>query len=1459
MSGRVGAQHAAPLRFGIAGLCLFAGCSATSERALPPPNGRLFTALPSSYTGVRFENRLTDTRELNVFTYRNYYNGGGTAIGDLTGDGLPEIVLTSNLGGTRLYLNEGKFRFRDVTEAAGVKRKGWTTGVTLADVNGDGKLDIYVCHAGLGDGKLRANELYINQGLNAAGIPTFVEQAAAYGVADSGYSTQAAFVDYDRDGDLDLFVINNSPRPVLTFELKNTRAVRDPLGGAKLYRNDGGHFADVSAAAGIYGSEIGLALGVVVSDVNRDGWPDIYVANDFFERDYLYINNHDGTFSERLEQEMPYISLSSMGLDIADINNDGWPDIYVADMLPDDERRLKTTSSFETWGRLQAELRNDFYYQFTRNMLHLNNGNGTFSDIGQLAGVARTDWSWSVLMVDLDLDGAKDIYVTNGLAKDVTSQDYIAFLANRETMEHATSGGRVDFQRLVDAMSSTKLPNYAFRNRGDLTFANASAAWGLDSLSFSSGAAYGDLDGDGAPDLVVNNVNQEAFVYRNNARTLTPNRYLEVRLEGAGANRFAIGAKVTLWAGDREFYQEMEPTRGFQSSVDEVLTFGVGQRDTLDSVKVEWPDRERRVTVLTHVATNRRLSIRQADAVMPRAPSPRPLAPLLTDVTAAIALPYTHRENDFVDFDREPLIPKLLSTEGPMLAVADVNGDGLDDVYIGGAKGQGGRLLIQRADGRFFSAGERLFEQDRTSEDLGAAFFDADGDGHPDLYVVSGGSEFSAMRDPFLQDRLYLNDGRGGFRKALGNLPPEDASGSRVVAADFDGDGDVDLFVGGRVVPWHYGLDPRSMLLQNDGHGHFTDVTRRLAPELEHVGMVTDAVWRDVDGDGRPDLIVVGEWMPITIFRNAGAGKLVRLETRGLEHSEGWWNRIVAGDFTGKGRVDFIVGNLGGNTRLHASESEPVTMYVKDFDGNGVTDQIVSVYNHGTSYPIAMRDELIRALPSLGKRYPRYEDYARQTVTDIFAPAELAGATVKQAHTFATALARNNGDGSFTLVPLPLEAQLAPVYGMLAQDVDGDGKVDLLLAGNFDGVQPAIGRMAASYGLMLRGDGGGHFTPVRAARSGFFVPGQARDIARVRTRRGDLLVVARNNDRPLLFRATAGRRWLAVSGVGLDDDYPVGAAHSVQGRAARVLHDLDGHNVVRIDRVEALALAGRHRHAVDHEQGLVARQHGADSVDADGDAAAGRPLHFDAGKVVHQQLLDRPAGDALDLLRRQDRARRSGGRRGRFGSALAAGVRVGARGHAADEQREESMGAHGGPHEPGFLVLMMMTPLDPRAPYSAVSAGSLSTSIDSMSLGLTPVRYPLGPGSIATPSRMYSGVLPLRRDEPPRMRTANPPSGVRVTSTPGKRPINTCSTDCPGALAMSSAVTTAAGAAVGGGGGAGAVADLFRWAQPELSPMKRPNGNRARIENEVIGLLPWHARFEYTSRHGTLRTHFSTR
>ena len=1085
----------------------------------PAVDGKLFTKMPSAFTGVRFENRLTESDSLNVFVYRNFYNGGGVAIGDLNGDSLPEVILGSNLKGPSVYLNEGGFRFRDVTRASGVvTTQPWTTGLTLADVNGDGRLDLYVSHAGVGDADSRRNELWINEGAGNDSIPRFTEQAAKYGIDDDGFTIHSAFFDFDRDGDLDLILINNSPRPASSFGLRNTRKERDHNGGDRLYRNDGGKFVDVSEKAGIFGPEMGFGLGLGVADLNQDGWPDIYISNDFFEHDYVYINNRNGTFTESSQQRMASTSYFSMGMDIADVDNDAQPDIYTTDMLPEDEYRLRTTSSFDGWDVYQAKLRNDYGHQFMRNMLQHNNADGTFSDVGQMAGVSRTDWSWSALITDLDLDGRKDIYVTNGLLRDVTSQEYLAFIANNtETARTVTTGGKVDFIALTKAMSSTPIPDYAFRNDSALHFSNQAAAWGLDTPNISSGAAYGDLDGDGALDLVVNNANLESFVYRNNARTLTPaNRFVKVRLVGSAQNRFAVGSTVTLWSGSVRFAQELSPARGYQSSVDYALVFGVGARETVDSVTVDWPDG--RHSVQARVATNTtvRLSMDGAGAGLPRGMALP--AGLLADVTQQSALGFTHRENEFVDFDRERLIPRMLSTEGPAAATADVNGDGLDDVFIGGAKDQAGQLWVQRENGTFAASNAGLFEPDAISEDVGAVFFDANGDRALDLYVVSGGNEY-AEEAPALQDRLYLNDGRGTFRKAIDALPIEANSGSRAAVADFDGDGDQDLFVGSRSVPWRYGIDPTSMLLRNDGKGHFTDVTAQLSPDLAKVGMVTDAVWQDTDGDRRLDLVVVGEWMPITVFHNAGGGRLTKTATRGLSQSSGWWNRIVAGDFTGDGKVDFIVGNLGRNSRLVASPTTPATMFVKDFDGNGSSDQIVACYNHGKSYPLVLRDEMIKALPPLKVRFLSYTEYAKAGVYDMFSATDLVDAVQKKVEVFATSLMRNNGDGSFTLVPLPDAAQMAPVYGISVRDLNGDGLADLLLAGNFDGVKPDIARMSDSYGTVLLAGKAGSFASMPRTESGFFVPGQSRDILQVRTRAGDLALVARNNDTPLLFRS----------------------------------------------------------------------------------------------------------------------------------------------------------------------------------------------------------------------------------------------------------------------------------------------------------------------------------------------------
>lgn len=1098
-------------------LALAACAESTAHRAdAPAVDSTLFTQMPSDYTGIRFTNRVVDSQERNVFTYRNFYNGGGVAIGDLNGDQRPEVILTSNQDGPSLYLNQGQFRFRDITKDAGFRdQQPWTTGVTLADVNGDGKLDIYVSHAGDGEPATRANTLWINQGNGADSVPTFKEMARQYGIADEGWSTHAAFFDYDRDGDLDLFVINNSPRPVNSFGLRNTRAERHPYGGHHFYRNDGERFTEVSEATGLFSAEIAFGLGIGVGDVNRDGWPDVYVSNDFFERDYLYLNQKNGTFKEVLDQVMPVSSYFSMGMDIGDVDNDGWPDLYTTDMMPEDEFRIKTTAMYEGWDVYMAKVRDGYHHQLMRNMLQRNNGDGTFSDVGYLTRTAETDWSWSALIADLDLDGRKDVYVTNGLARDVTSQDYVAFLADRTTMQREASGPRVDFMRLINAMSSTPIPDYAFRNDGNWAFSNQAKSWGLDTPNISSGAAYGDLDGDGVLDLVVNNVNAESFVYRNNARTLLKTRHwLQLRLTGEGRNSHAVGARATLFAAGDRYLQELYPARGFQSSVDYVLSFGLGEHARVDSLVVEWPNGTR--TVQANIAADTTITIAQTANAPTAAPFVAPaVTPLLVNTTAASGLTFSHAENDYVDFDRERLIPHMLSTDGPAMAVGDVNGDGLDDVYLGGAKEQAGKLFVQSAAGTFAPLTNAAFDLDAASEDVRALFFDADRDGDRDLYVVSGGNEFSED-SPALQDRLYLNDGRGRFTRAANALPATLTSGSVVTAGDIDADGDLDLFVGARSIPWRYGIDPSSQLLLNDGRGHFTDVVAN-APGLKTIGMVTDALWHDIDGDRKLDLIVVGEWMPVVVYRNRGAGKFERLMAKGLEKSDGWWTRIMTADLDGDGRSEFVLGNFGRNIRLHASADEPLTMIVKDFDKNDFVEQVIGMYNGGTQYPLVLRDDLIKAVPPWKARFLNFKDYALKTLDDVVPIAERSDAVVKQAYRFESAILRRGPDGAFAFEPLPLEAQMAPVFGLAIRDVNGDDRQDILLAGNFDGVKPEFGRMAASDGLVLLGGEKGTFTTLRPAETGFRVPGQTRGIATVRTKRGVQVIVARNNAAPLVF------------------------------------------------------------------------------------------------------------------------------------------------------------------------------------------------------------------------------------------------------------------------------------------------------------------------------------------------------
>jgi len=1091
----------------LAGVLLTWGCdSGKKEKAKPEP---LFEALPAEKTHVQFTNRVTDDTEFNIFNYRNFYNGGGVAIGDVNNDSLPDLFLIANMGQNKLYLNKGDFGFEDVTAKAGVTgKRAWSTGATFADVNGDGLLDIYVCNAGTRSNDDRSNELFINNGNG-----TFTEKAKEYNLDDQGFSTHAAFFDYDRDGDLDMYLLNNSFIPVGRLGYENLRTKRDVLGGDKLFRNDGGKFADVSETAGIYGSLIGFGLGITIGDVDDDNWPDIYISNDFYERDYLYINQRDGTFREDIKSRMPHISLSSMGADIADINNDGTLDIFVTDMLPGNDARMKTTSTFESYDLFQLKLGRDFHKQYMHNMLHLNNGDDTFSEVARLAGVHATDWSWGALIFDMDNDGRKDVFVANGINKDLTNQDFVQFLADEKNMEQMARGKKFDFKEFLALIPSTPIPNYAFRNEGDLRFTNQAAAWGLGEPGFSNGAAYGDLDNDGDLDLVVNNVNQPVSILRNKSTEGRKSHFLRVKLNGQPGNRQAIGAKVYLHQAGRTQYLQQMPNRGFQSSVDHVLVFGLGQDARIDSVTVIWPDD--RMQRLRDVPADRLLALDYGQAGGTFAPPKETVRPPFRDVTGDARLAYRHEENNFVDYNRDPLLKQMFSTQGPALATADVNGDGLDDVYLGGASGKRKGIFLQEKNGRFRGLAGNPFGADSLAEDVAAAFFDGDGDGDQDLYVVTGGNEFLAG-DPSLADRFYLNDGKGNFTRDT-RLPNLYESGSCVAPADFDKDGDVDVFIGGRLVPGQYGYNPPSYLYSNDGTGSFKNYTKRYLPDA-NLGMVTDAAWADLNGDGYPELIVVGDWMPVTVFRNE-RGKLVRDENSELAGSSGWWSRIKPADLDGDGDIDFIVGNLGRNTRLPASPAQPAELYVNDFDGNGTTEQVITCYaEDGKPYPMVLKHDLQKQVPSVKKKFVKYGDYAGQGFNAIFTEEERKSAVVRKVVNPNTSFLINEGNGRLTLKALPTEVQFSPISGIETVDYNGDGHLDVLLAGNFFDALPEMGQYDANYGLVLEGQGKGAFRVVKPAASGFFVTGQVRAIRKVKGPDGrERFIVARNNDTALLF------------------------------------------------------------------------------------------------------------------------------------------------------------------------------------------------------------------------------------------------------------------------------------------------------------------------------------------------------
>lgn len=1075
------------------------------------PNA-LFKRLKAEQTGIDFINTVSTTSELDVFRYRNFYNGGGVGIGDFNNDGLADVFLTANMGPNRLYLNKGNWKFEDITTSSGIKgTKAWSTGVSIVDINADGWLDIYVCNAGDVKHGHRENELFINNK-----DLTFTERASEYGLADRGFTTHAAFFDFDKDGDLDCYVLNNSYKPVSSLGYRNLRNVRDEFGGHKLYRNDNDKFIDVSEEAGIYGSVIGFGLGVTVGDVNQDSWPDLYISNDFYERDYLYINQGDGTFNEQLETYMGHISMFSMGADLADLNNDGYPEIFSTDMLPANDFRLKTLTAFETYDVYQLRLKNGYYHQFMRNMLHLNNKDGSFTEVGELAGVSATDWSWGALIADFDNDQNKEIFVCNGIYKDLINQDFVEYLGSSDQMRTAIEGKEIDFEQFTEKMPSERLSNFLFVKQDDLQYQNVSEEWGLAEPSHSNGAAYGDLDNDGDLDLVINNVNQELFVYKNESRELNKNNYLAIAVRGNNKNVFGLGATVHAYVDSGILAFDHMPIRGFQSSMDYKIVMGLGNLETIDSIVISWPDRK--IQTLKNVKANQLLTVHNDDAIeMSRKHVKMPDAVLKEIETDSVR----HIENPFNDFDRDRLKYHMLSTQGPAFAKADLNGDKLDDFFLGGSVGFASEIYLQQPGDKFKRLPNNLFLPDSASEDVAGVFFDADNDNDLDLYVATGGSE-NTTQSIAQADRLYINDGvRNGvpvFRKSTAQLPLIYQSGSCVKPVDIDNDGDQDLFVGTRVLPSYYGLPCDQFLLINDGKGNFSDMTSTVAPGLKGLGMVTDAYWFDYDNNGFQDLIIVGEWMPVTMFLNDGK-KLTRLESvKGLEHSNGWWNRMAAFDADGDGDTDFVLGNLGLNSYFKPNTKQPLSLYVSDFDRNGSIEPIFVYKQDDKEYPLALRQDIIKQLTALKKQFVFYKDYAGKSITDIFDEAALKQALKLNFYEPRTSILINDGAKGFQLRPLPVEAQLSPVFGIEIFDTDGDKLNDIILGGNFFATKPQIGRYDALRGLILKNEGSGRFKPLTSIESGLKINGEVRHVSVLKSRERNIITFVRNNNTMLFYR-----------------------------------------------------------------------------------------------------------------------------------------------------------------------------------------------------------------------------------------------------------------------------------------------------------------------------------------------------
>ncbi len=1069
----------------------------------------LFSLLSPARTNVDFINQLTETEQFNIIQYLYFNNGAGVAAGDINNDGLTDLYFTSNQNPNKLYLNKGNLRFEDITEKAGVAGKGdWKTGVTMADVNGDGLLDIYVCQVGNYKVVHGKNQLFINQG-----DLTFKEEAPQYGLDFQGFSTQAAFFDYDSDGDLDMYLLNHSVHTSRSYGPSTLRFDHDSLAGDRLYRNEEENgrmvFKDVTHLSGIYSSQIGYGLGVNVSDINNDGFPDIYISNDFHENDYLYINNGNSTFSESLTEFIEHTSRSSMGNDIGDINNDGLLDIMVVDMLPEEEKIRKQSGGEDDYELFMLKLKHGYNYQFVRNTLQLNLGGGMFSEIGRLAGVYVTDWSWSPLLCDLDNDGWKDLFITNGIYRRANDLDYVKFLTKNNFFSSEENKNAPD-KVLYEKMPLYPNISYIYKNNGDLTFTNMAKTWGFKKRSYSNGSAYADLDNDGDLDLVINNINEQAYIYMNNTDNQSDNHYLSVVLKGKGLNTHAIGARVTLFCMNQIHIAEQFPVRGFMSSVSDVLHFGVGSPGVVDSILVRWPDLTEQVLTNVPVDTVITLEMKNAGKPVIRKEKDNEKMKLFSQ-TLLPGLEYRHQEDPHVDFTREHLIPHSLLAEGPALTVADLNGDGMKDLFVGGAKDQPSAIFIQQTDGTFKSSPVPAFIKDLYSEDVDAESFDADGDGDLDLYIVRGGNAVM-VGNPLLDDRLLINNGKGEFNECeKGSLPFTANNGSCVRPCDFDADGDMDLFVGSRSIPGIYGLDPNQLLLENDGQGHFKDVTDYRMKRLKKIGMVTDACWMDYDQDGDKDLILVGEWMKVCIIKNDDGFFTDVTRKSGMEETSGWWNCIAAADVDGDGDMDLIGGNLGLNSILKASVKEPVEMYLNDFDNNGSLDQVICSYRNGISYPVASLDEMLSQIPLLEKKFTSYAEFGGKTARDIFGRNVIDQSTLKRAELFESCVFLNNSNGTFETIKLPILAQVSPVRDIMVQDFNLDGIMDLVLVGNDYSVRPSMGRYDASYGLCLLGDTGNRYKPLMPVASGLKIKGDARKVLSIDVLGKQYLVAAIND------------------------------------------------------------------------------------------------------------------------------------------------------------------------------------------------------------------------------------------------------------------------------------------------------------------------------------------------------------